>query len=176
MAFLPISNTKTSIVYSFNKLDKRDKTQNIQDLIQHYNFKYKIKKIRNIKSFELNSVSLRKYYYKNILAFGDLLHKIHPLAGQGFNMTIRDIKILTNIINNKNDLGLPIDSLVNIEFEKKSKHKNFIFMNGIDFIHEFFNFESKIKNDILSKSVKIIGKNSSINKIITKIADKGIII
>ncbi len=176
LAFLPISNTKTSIVYSFNKLDKRDKTQNIQDLIQHYNFKYKIKKIRNIKSFELNSVSLRKYYYKNILAFGDLLHKIHPLAGQGFNMTIRDIKILTNIINNKNDLGLPIDSLVNIEFEKKSKHKNFIFMNGIDFIHEFFNFESKIKNDILSKSVKIIGKNSSINKIITKIADKGIII
>ena len=41
------------------------------------------------------------YYHQNILAFGDLLHRIHPLAGQGFNMTIRDIKILLKIIKNK---------------------------------------------------------------------------
>ena len=54
------------------------------------------------------SVNLRNYYHKNILAFGELIHKIHPLAGQGFNMTIRDIKILLEIIQNKIDLGLPI--------------------------------------------------------------------
>ena len=41
------------------------------------------------------------------MAFGDSLHKIHPLAGQGFNMTLRDIKILSNIIQNRIDLGLP---------------------------------------------------------------------
>ena len=49
----------------------------------------KIKKIRNIETFELNSLSLRSYYHNNILAFGDLLHRIHPLAGQGFNMTLK---------------------------------------------------------------------------------------
>ena len=37
--------------------------------------------------------------FKNILSFGDLIHKVHPLAGQGFNMTIRDIKSLSNIIS-----------------------------------------------------------------------------
>ena len=52
---------------------------------------------------------MRSYYHKNILAFGDLIHKIHPLAGQGFNMTIRDIKILNDIIQKKIDLGLPLD-------------------------------------------------------------------
>ena len=61
-------------------------------LIHYYNSKYKIKKINKIFFFELSSINLRNYYYKNILAFGDLLHKIHPLAGQGFNMTIRDIR------------------------------------------------------------------------------------
>ena len=30
---------------------------------------------------------------KNILAFGDMLHQIHPLSGQGFNMALRDIKV-----------------------------------------------------------------------------------
>ena len=47
------------------------------------------------------SVNLRNYYHKNILAFGDLIHRVHPLAGQGFNMTIRDTKELTNIIDLK---------------------------------------------------------------------------
>ena len=29
------------------------------------------------------------------------------------------------------------------EFQNKTKNKNFIFSHGIDFIHEFFNFEKK---------------------------------
>ena len=120
-------------------------------------------------------MSLRSYYHNNILAFGDLLHRIHPLAGQGFNMTIRDIKILINIIENKRNLGLPFDESINSEFEKKLKHNNFIFQNGIDLIHEFFNLERKTKNIILSKSIQTLGKNYSINKMFTKIADKGII-
>ena len=48
---------------------------------------------------------LRNYIHKNILAFGELIHRIHPLAGQGFNMTIRDIKSLSNIIDQKLYLG-----------------------------------------------------------------------
>ena len=119
---------------------------------------------------------MRSYYYDNILAFGDLLHRIHPLAGQGFNMTIRDIKILLDIILNKISLGLPIDSSTNYEFEKQIKHKNFIFSSGIDFVHEFFNFERKINSSLLSKSVQLLGKNSSVNKLFMRIADKGTLI
>ena len=118
---------------------------------------------------------MRSYYHNNILAFGDLLHRIHPLAGQGFNMTIRDIKTLINIIKNRFDLGLPLDSSINDEFENILKHKNFIFSNGIDLIHEFFNIERKTKSNILSKSVQFLGKNPSVNKVFTKIADKGIL-
>ena len=53
------------------------------------------------------------------MAFGDSLHRILPLAGQGFNLTIRDIKIFSNIIQNKIDLGIQLDALVFHEFEKK---------------------------------------------------------
>ncbi len=174
LAFLPISNYETSIVYSIHKLNN-ESNEDLRSLIDKYNFKYKIKKIQKIDSFELNCLSLRSYYHNNILAFGDLLHKIHPLAGQGFNMTIRDIRILTEIIKNKISLGLPIDFTVSREFEKNLKHKNFIFSNGIDFVHEFFNLERQSNSNILSKSVQILGKNHTINKMFKKIADKGII-
>ena len=105
--------------------------EKIINLINKHNFKYKIKKIAKIENFDLKSFILRSYYHDNILAFGDLLHRIHPLAGQGFNMTIRDIKVLLDIIKDKLDLGLPLDKSVNLEFQKNLKHKNFIFSNGI---------------------------------------------
>ena len=174
LAFLPISNKETSVVYSIYNT-KTQKDENIEQLLKDKNFKYKIRNIEKISSFELKSLNLRSYYHDNILAFGDLLHKIHPLAGQGFNMTIRDIKILLKIIREKLNVGLPLDSSVNLEFQKKLKHKNFIFSNGIDLIHEFFNIERKMKNSLLSKSVKFIGNHPSVNKIFTKIADRGVL-
>jgi len=173
LAFLPISEYETSVVYSINNYLKGE--AEINDLIYNYNFKYNLKKINKIDSFELKGLSLRSYFHKNILAFGDLLHRIHPLAGQGFNMTIRDIKILNDIIQNKIDLGLPLDSTLNTEFESNQKHKNYIFSSGIDLIHEFFNLERKIKNDFLSKSIQYFNKRPAINKIFTKIADKGLL-
>ena len=120
------------------------------------------------------SLNLRNYYHKNILAFGELIHKIHPLAGQGFNMTVRDIKILLEIIKNKTDLGLPINSSVNQEFQKNAKNRNFIFSNGIDFIYEFFNYDGKIKNNFFINSLKYFGNKNSINNMLKKIADNGL--
>ena len=79
------------------------------------------------------------------------------------------------IIKDKLDLGLPLDSSVNAEFEKKLKHKNFIFSNGIDFIHDFFKIERKTKSNIISKSVKYFGNNPSFNKLLIGVADKGLL-
>ena len=173
LAFLPISDYETSIVYSINNNLKSDRE--VKNLINTHNSKYNLKKINKIDSFELQGLSLRSYFHKNILAFGDLLHRIHPLAGQGFNMTIRDIKILNAIIQKKIDLGLPLDSTLNVEFENNQKHKNYIFSTAIDLIYEFFNLERKSENDFLSKSIKYFNQNPKINKIFTKIADKGLL-
>src|SRR6056300_374277 len=88
IAFLPVSEYETSIVYSLKSLDKKDNLE-MNSLVKKYNPNYSIKKINSWSSFTLRSSSLRNYYKSNILAFGDLLHKIHPLAGQGFNMSLR---------------------------------------------------------------------------------------
>ena len=171
IAFLPISNKETSVVYSL----KGGKRLEIESLIRKFNTKYKINKINKVNSFELMSSNLRSYYHKNILAFGDLLHKIHPLAGQGFNMSIRDIKVLIKIIDFKIDLGLDLDSSICVEFENKNKHKNYIFSNGIDFIHEFFNLENRLNSNIVTKSIKFFANNKISNKLFTKFADEGIL-
>ncbi len=173
IAFLPISEFETSIVYSVKKRYKLTESR-IVALIKKYNPKYRITKIEKVENFELISSNLRTYYHNNIMAFGDLLHRIHPLAGQGFNMSIRDLKELNEIILSRISLGLDIDSSIFSEFEKKIRHKNYIFSSGVDFIYEFFNLESNLKNNKLGKIIKFFGKNKSITNFFTKLADDGI--
>ena len=170
LAFLPISKTETSIVYSA----RGNKNVNLNELIKKFNIKFEINKINKHSSFELQLSNLRSYYHKNILAFGDLLHRLHPLAGQGFNMTIRDIKELIKLIKFNIDHGLDLDSSICIKFENKMKYQNYIFSNGIDFIYEFFKLESKTKKNILGKFIKGLGKNNTINKAFSNFADRGI--
>ena len=172
LAFLPISDDSTSVVYSFNGNKKID----LKNEIEKYNVGYQIIKIEKISVSKLKFFSLRSYSHKNILAFGDLLHKLHPLAGQGFNMSLRDIKKLLELIKSKKENGLDLDSSICSSFEKKTKHINYLFSNGIDLIHETFKFESKINTNILSKSLKLINKNKNFGKLFTKLADDGIVI
>ena len=170
IAFLPISATKTSIVYSV----KGNQNLDLKSLIEKYNKKYFILKFSDLGSFVLKASNLRSYYYKNILAFGDLLHKIHPLAGQGFNMSIRDIKVILELIKFKLDLGLEINSSICIDFEKRVKHTNYLFSKGIDLVYEFFNLDGKINNNVLTKSIQFFGKNKLLNKSFEKIANNGL--
>jgi len=174
IAFLPISNVQTSVVYSVDIKKTKFNNNDILDLINKNNPKYKIIKISKLSSFKLSSSNLRNYSHKNILAFGDMLHRVHPLAGQGFNMTIRDLRILSQTIDDKIELGIQLDTLILHEFEKKTKDKNFIFSRAIDLIYEVFNLDKKVKNKNFSKIVKIIGKNKNFNDYFVKLADSGL--
>jgi 2-octaprenyl-6-methoxyphenol hydroxylase len=174
IAFLPISNTETSVVYSIDIKNKKFDNSDIINLINKNNLKYKINKIDKLNSFELISSNLRNYHHKNILAFGDMLHRVHPLAGQGFNMTVRDLRILTKIIEDKIELGLQLDSSILNEFEKKTKDKNFVFSKAIDLIYESFNLDKKVQNKSFSKILRSIGKNKNLNNYFIKLADAGI--
>jgi 2-octaprenyl-6-methoxyphenol hydroxylase len=174
IAFLPISNKETSIVCSLDIKNKEYTDNDILDLIKKNNPKFKIKKFFKLNNFKLKSSSLRNYYYKNVLVFGDSLHRIHPLAGQGFNMTIRDIKTISDIIQNRIDLGMQLDNSIFDEFEKKTKYKNFIFSSGVDFIYEIFNYDKKNQSENLSKFLKFFGKNEKLSNALIKFADKGI--
>ena len=173
LAFLPISNKQTSIVFSIFDKDLMKNKLNIIKLIKQYNNRYKIKKFGKLQQFPINLSLARNYFYKNILSFGDALHKIHPLAGQGFNMTLRDIKTLSQMINKNLDLGLNLDTVLE-KFEFKKKNSNFIFAMGVDFIHEFFKLSNNYNIKYIDNLFDFINKNKFIKKKIENFADKGI--
>ena len=178
IAFLPISQYETSVVYSA-KTRKNENTiklteKKFNNLILQNNKSYKIKKFYQFETFKLEFKVPRNYYFRNILLFGEGLHQIHPLAGQGFNMTLRDLKILIKIITSKKNLGLPIDESVNQEFENQIKHFNFLFANGVDFFYEFFSLQNYYFKLYSNKIFKKLDKNKKIKELFISLADYGL--
>ena len=89
-------------------------------------------------------------------------------------MTIRDIKIISKILDNKISLGLLIDSSVAEDFQNSTKHLNYLYGKAIDAIYEFFRFDNNIKNSISKPMFKILNKNSLFKKYSNILSDKGL--
>ena len=177
LALLPISNTKTSLVWTAKKDDDKKNDLFIKKKIQLYTSDYlrNIKFEHKIEHQDLIFAIPKKYFDGRVLLFGDALHKVHPLAGQGFNMILRDLSDLKKTLKDKTSLGLDIgstDSL--IEFSDEIKSKNFIYSVGIDIIRNCFNSRNNSFQNIRNKFIRKLNQNSFAKNIFYNIADKGI--
>jgi len=146
----------------------------VKNEILRYSKRYDLKKSFNMEKFDLKYSFPRKLVHKNIIIFGDALHKIHPLAGQGFNMTLRDLKLISSILENKLNYGLEIDRSSLIEFKNKSQHFNFIFGIGVNLINEFFILDSLFDGKFSDNIFSLLDKNKLFKRSSISIANNGI--
>ena len=180
LALLPISNTKTSVVWSIKKnLSKKYENFNnefLKNKIKLYtkDFLNKIQFISKLEFKDLNLFIRRKYFDDRTLFFGDALHQVHPLTGQGFNMTLRDLLCLKKILKNKISLGLDIGSSEILEeFSKETKPRNFAYSMSIDLIRNCFSVENKFFQKARNEMIIKLNKNSLAKDIFYNVADKG---
>ena len=181
LALLPISNTKTSIVWSVKKniVDKYKNKKNLflKNKIIFYTKDYlkKIEFISGIEFSDLNFFIQKKYFKNRILLFGDALHQVHPMAGQGFNMILRDLKSLEKTLACKINLGLDIGTYdILSEFSNEIKPRNFIYSLGIDFMKNCFSIEKKTFKNLRNKIIAEINKNNFAKDQFINLADKGL--
>ena len=171
LALLPISNTRTSIVWSVKKNMRKMSDLLLKKKIKLYakNYLKKITFESNIECKNLNFLIRNKYYQDRTLLFGDALHVIHPFVGQGFNMILRDLACLKKILSKKINLGLDIGSVdILSEFSSEAKPRNFAFSVSVDLLKNYFSYK-KLSNNIL----KILNKSNFTKDIFFDIANKG---
>ena len=89
-------------------------------------------------------------------------------------MTMRDIKMLSSLIDEKIELGLDLDNSLFYDFQKKTKHLNYTFGLGVDFIYEFFKIDNKFKNKISNFFIGPLKNNNEFKKFSAKIANRGL--
>ncbi len=179
LAILPFSKNSFSFVWSLNKKFYQDNSKQTSKLIKlklmnifkiNNNFE-----ITNILAYPLKMGLKTKYNKKNILILGEGLHTVHPIAGQGFNLVLRDIKELKKILKYYSKLGIDINNSNYLDdFTKQRKPENIIFGLGIDLTRKFFK-----KSDYFEPFKKIIINNINkipkLNAISKKLSNRGFI-
>ena len=175
MAILPLSKTKFSFVWS---VSSKFKNENVIPIIAK-----KLKEILNIKSdFEMSKLDFfpisfkfrSNFNKKNILVLGEGSYNVHPVAGQGFNLILRDIFYLNKKVNEYLNNGMQIkDSLFINEYLTQRKPENLLFGLGINFVNNFFKF-NKITEPIKKVILKDINKFDVLKDISLRVSNKGI--
>jgi 2-octaprenyl-6-methoxyphenol hydroxylase len=174
LAILPFSKNNFSFVWS---VDKEFLKKDINSIVKSKICKVlKINKIKisNQQSYPLK-LNLKRTYYKNdILILGEGLHTVHPVAGQGFNLVLRDINKLQKIFKYYTELGMSLKSTPALEeFTNSRKSENIIIGIGIDLTHNFFK-QNKLLDPFKEKILKNISKNNTLKKISKFISNQGL--
>ena len=178
LAILPFSRNCFSFVWSLKKKFYEKKSKKIVDFIQHKLLELlKIKKkiyVNNIQSYPIALNLKRQYYKKNILILGEGLHSIHPLAGQGFNLVLRDIKKLKEVVKYYVGLGISIsNSYALSDFYNNRKPENIIMGLGVDLTHKFFK-KSRFLEPVKKTILKQVSKSEFLKNLSKRISDKGL--
>tara|TARA_B100001121_G_scaffold165682_1_gene144817 strand:+ start:347 stop:1540 length:1194 start_codon:yes stop_codon:yes gene_type:complete len=178
LAILPFSRNYFSFVWSLKKSFYEKKSKKIKDILKYKLLEMlKTKKkigISNIQSYPISLNLKRQYYQKNILILGEGLHSIHPLAGQGFNLVLRDIKKLKEVVNYYVGLGISIShSYALSDFYNNRRPENTIMGLGVDFTHSFFK-EYKFLDPFKKTILKQLSESKFIKKLSKRISDKGL--
>ena len=174
LAILPFSKNNFSFVWS---VKKGFITKNISSTVKSKIceiLKVKNINITNIQSYPL-TLNLKRTYYKNdVLILGEGLHTIHPVAGQGFNLVLRDIKKLKEVLKYYTGLGMSIKSSPALEdFSNQRKSENIITGVGIDLTHNFFK-QNKLLDPLKDVILKNVSKNNTLKKISKFISNQGL--
>jgi 2-octaprenyl-6-methoxyphenol hydroxylase len=99
---------------------------------------------------------------------GDAAHSIHPIAGQGWNLGVNDVKNLYDLSKNtKYDMGSDLFCQI---YNNKSYHKAFELFQITDKLNSHFMNSGNLYRFLSNIGFGFIEKNQSLKNKITKYA------
>jgi 2-polyprenyl-6-methoxyphenol hydroxylase-like FAD-dependent oxidoreductase len=91
-------------------------------------------------TFPLQLQQAKTYVSPRVALMGDAAHSIHPQAGQGLNLGIRDADALSEIVLKGIEGGQDIGSILLLkDYERKRYYSNLSMLGIVDVINTLFN-------------------------------------
>jgi 2-polyprenyl-6-methoxyphenol hydroxylase-like FAD-dependent oxidoreductase len=155
----------------FNNLLSKDNPEyficnELNKFFTHIDLNYRpIKKINNIENklsyWDLNLNLVLNPTSSRAVLIGDAAHSIHPLAGQGLNLSLRDcvsaLKAIENCLNFGNDLG---DKSILKLYKSERLPKTISMTVFTDFIFYGFTKTSNKTQTLLTNGMKNLNKTN----------------
>ena len=174
-AILPLKGQKSSIVWT-EPLKKADNIMNMSTKdfldclkVKFGNFLGDIKLISPKHSFELDLGFSRRIISNRLALVGDSAHNIHPLAGQGLNLGIRDVACLAEILIEAVRIGEDIGSVQVLQrYEKWRGLDSTLLFAATDSLNRFFSNGNKLVNLGNGASMRLVNYFPPVKKFLMR--------
>lgn len=143
LAFLPLADGRCSIVWSLppaecRRLREIDEARFLQELGCAFDFRLgPVRETSARAEFPLRLLLADRYVAPRFALIGDAAHQVHPLAGQGVNLGLRDVDALVDAIAE----GDPGAVTALRRYERRRRSDNTLSAWGMDGINRVFRSE-----------------------------------
>ena len=174
LAFLPINKDSASIIWSLDN-NSAELEYDINEISEVLN-KIFIQitnslNVIDLQKYKLNFEYAKKITSNSIVLIGDAAHSLHPIAGQGLNLSIKDIIELKNKINHYKYLGYKLGNSISLdEYEDIRQVDNTVYTFATNYLDKVFKSRNYIINTISNLGIANIEKNNTLKNIIIKSA------
>lgn len=174
LALLPYSKSEASVVWSLKNnsnillQDEEGLTKTVSEYLNDYVSSIKI---MSIEKHDLQFVYAKKLFIKNTVLLGNVAHNIHPIAGQGLNLSIKDIALFLKQIIKYKSLGYRLnDQMILENFEAQRKLDNASYSFGTFSLNGILSSNNKFLNFAARKGLGLVEKSTHLKKLFVRSA------
>jgi len=151
-----------------NKLREFDDESFIIEFKSRINFgKQLISSFGRRSYFPIKQVLSEGLFDKRVLLIGDAAHTIHPMAGQGLNLGIRDIKSLEELIKTTKYVDIGIKGFLR-KYERSRRIDTQQFSKLTTSLQWLFSSPNNVIQEITREGLKLVDNNRSIKNYFIK--------
>ena len=168
LAILPVNNLKinqSSVVWTVdsgvanNNGFKKDFRKEFEK--KYDNFFGKLIRLSEVKEYPLNVFSCYDIFKKNVILIGDACQAVHPIAGQGFNLGLRDAFILAKTLEKSKELGLePFNLNLMNSYENTRRIDKTLLVNATHNLNGLFSGSGKFKSLFRKTGLRIFSQST----------------
>ena len=174
LALLPVNDQYCSFVWSLknnSEILEYTKEQIEKEIYKYAHMYIKELNIHSINRHKLEFSFNKNMTYKNIILLGESAHTVHPIAGQGFNLTLKDISTLYSVLDRYLSLGYELNhKFIFNDFYKQRIPDNTLFAFSTMLMSDAFISKNNFINKSIETSFKILNRVPLIKKKIMKFA------
>ncbi|MDC3131672.1 FAD-dependent monooxygenase [Pelagibacteraceae bacterium] len=181
LAILPMQSINGNFMSSIVWTNKRDYLEQITKLsdrklisILDKESQYsvgKIKKIITKQIFSLTAHLNTSFYQDRTIYIGDSAHSFHPIAGQGWNLGMKDVENLYNLANKYKSLGIELgDKFFCKEYHNNNYYNAYRLYQVTDKLDSIFQNQNSLVTFGRNFGINFLQNNKKIKNIISDFA------
>ena len=174
LAILPYLANEASIVWSIksnSELLKKNESEINDEIISRIINTIDNPEITSIEKHKLNFNFAKKLTDNNTVLLGNIAHNIHPIAGQGLNLSIKDIALFTKTVSKFKKIGYEFyDQNLLKKFDSERKLDNAAYSFGTFTLEGILSSKNKYINLLARNGLWLTERSRTLKNIFIKSA------